>query len=103
MKASSSMAPVGRLLPRGASDAALAPYHVERSKLFVLDRLAGVEELDGERIARAIECTRFPYRSPPDECEIDEEGSLLRAAKTAKALGLTVPLTLQVAADRVIE
>src|ERR1700743_1855644 len=26
-------------LPRGASDAALAPYHVERSKLFVLERL----------------------------------------------------------------
>src|SRR5215470_10770037 len=25
-------------LPRGASDAALAPYHVERSKLFVLER-----------------------------------------------------------------
>ena len=27
-------------LPRGSSDAALAPYHVERSRLFVLDRLA---------------------------------------------------------------
>ena len=28
-------------LPRGASDAALAPYHVERSILFVRDRLGG--------------------------------------------------------------
>src|SRR5215471_11016958 len=37
-------------LPRGSSDAALAPYHVERSKLFVLDRLASVEELDAARI-----------------------------------------------------
>src|SRR6202142_371769 len=36
-------------LPRGSSDAALAPYHVERSKLFVLDRLAEIEELDGAR------------------------------------------------------
>src|SRR5499425_3772214 len=27
-------------LPRGSSDAALAPYHVERSKLFVLERTA---------------------------------------------------------------
>jgi hypothetical protein len=27
-------------LPRGSSDAALAPYHVERSKLFVLDQSA---------------------------------------------------------------
>ena len=31
-------------LPRGSSDAALAPYHVERSKLFVLQRLTEVEE-----------------------------------------------------------
>jgi hypothetical protein len=37
------------------SDAALAPYHVEWSKLFVLDRVATVEELDGARIARAID------------------------------------------------
>src|SRR4029077_18771433 len=41
-------------LPRGSSDAALAPYHVERSRLFVLDRLASAEELDAARIARAI-------------------------------------------------
>src|SRR5271165_856646 len=53
-------------LPRGASDAALAPYHVERSKLFVLDRLADIEELDGARIAGAIEHTRFPFTSGPD-------------------------------------
>jgi len=38
-------------LPRGSSDAALAPYHVERSKLFVLDRFAAVEEVDSARIA----------------------------------------------------
>src|SRR6476660_1507899 len=39
--------------PRGSSDAALAPYHVERSMLFVLAGVASVEELDGARIARA--------------------------------------------------
>jgi hypothetical protein len=27
-------------LPRGSTDAALMPYHVERSKLFVMHRLA---------------------------------------------------------------
>jgi hypothetical protein len=74
-------------LPRGSSDAALAPYHVERSKLFVLDRVAAIEELDGERIARAIGYTRFPYSSPTDEKEIDEEGSLLRAANLIGQLG----------------
>ena len=73
-------------LPRGSSDAALAPYHVERSKLFVLDRFAAVEEVDSARIARAIEFTRFPYVSPTDETE-DEIGSLLRAADLIGQLG----------------
>ena len=75
-------------LPRGSSDAALAPYHVERSKLFVLDRIAAVEELDAARIARAIGSTRFPYSLPTDEEEeVDEEGSLLRAADLIGQLG----------------
>jgi hypothetical protein len=74
-------------LPRGSSDAALAPYHVERSKLFVLDRVAAVEELDGTRIARAIGFTQFPYSSPTEDEEIDEEGSLLRAADLIGQLG----------------
>ncbi|MBV8443254.1 MAG: metal-dependent phosphohydrolase [Hyphomicrobiales bacterium] len=74
-------------LPRGSSDAALAPYHVERSKLFVLERLASIEELDGPRIAGAIEHTRFPYSSPSDDPEIDEWASLLRAADLIGQLG----------------
>ena len=73
-------------LPRGASDAALAPYHVDRSKLFVMDRLAKVDELDAPRIARAIECTRFPYSAATEE-NVDEEGSLLRAADLIGQLG----------------
>jgi len=73
-------------LPRGSSDAALAPYHVERSKLFVLDRLASVEELDAARIARAIGYTQFPYSSS-DEQDIDEEAALLRAADLIGQLG----------------
>jgi len=75
-------------LPRGSSDAALAPYHVERSMLFVLDRVATVGELDGARIARAIGFTRFPYSSSTDETEdVDEEGALLRAADLIGQLG----------------
>ena len=73
-------------LPRGSSDAALAPYHVERSKLFVLDRVAAIEELDVNRIARAIGFTKFPYSLPIDE-EVDEYGSLLRAADLIGQLG----------------
>jgi hypothetical protein len=74
-------------LPRGSSDAALAPYHVERSKLFVLDRLASVEEIDAVQIARAIGFTQFPYPPQTDEKEIDEHGSLLRAADLIGQLG----------------
>ena len=77
-------------LPTGASDAALAPYHVDRSKLFVVERLDGIEGLDAARIARAIEYTRFPYVPPQAEEEDDlreEEGLLLRAADLIGQLG----------------
>ena len=74
-------------LSRGSSDAALAPYHVDRSKLFVLDRISAVEELDAAEIAHAIGFTRFPYSSQPDENEVDEQASLLRAADLIGQLG----------------
>ena len=77
-------------LPVGSSDAALAPYHVDRSKMFVIERLDGVEEVHAARIARAIEYTRFPYADTP-KGEIDdlneEEGLLLRAADLIGQLG----------------
>ena len=77
-------------LPTGASDAALAPYHVDRSKLFVVERLDGIEGLDAARIVRAIEYTRFPY-VPSQAEEVDdlrdEEGLLLRAADLIGQLG----------------
>ena len=75
-------------LPTGASDAALAPYHVDRSKLFVVERLDGIEGLDAARIARAIEYTRFPYAPSQEEDDLrEEEGLLLRAADLIGQLG----------------
>jgi hypothetical protein len=72
-------------LPRGSSDAALMPYHVDRSKLYVMDRIAGVAALDKERIARAIEGTRFP---PDDSSKSEgEEASIVRAADFIGQLG----------------
>jgi len=47
-------------LPRGASDAALTPYHVDRSKLFAYERLGKSPSIDAARISEAIEMTRFP-------------------------------------------
>ncbi|HEV2714399.1 MAG TPA: hypothetical protein VGU64_03985, partial [Terriglobales bacterium] len=72
-------------LPRGASDAALLPYHVDRSKLFVMHRLANNKFVDATRIARAIELTRFPPRESDDKD--DAEGLLVRAADLIGQLG----------------
>jgi len=69
-------------LPRGSSDAALLPYRVDRSKLFVLDRVANIKALDAVRIANAIEATRFPA-----EAEATEDGILVRAADFIGQLG----------------
>ena len=78
-------------LPVGSSDAALAPYHVDRSKLFAVDRLDAVDEIDAARVARAIEYTRFPYAATSaNELKDDldeEEGLLLRAADLIGQLG----------------
>src|ERR1700729_342540 len=74
-------------LPRGASDAALTPHHVDRSKLFVLDRLAHMDFIDASRVARAIEVTRFPSAIDPVAQDVEEEGSLVRAADLIGQLG----------------
>ena len=74
-------------LPRGASDAALLPHHVDRSKLFIMDRFKGFEFLDPARIARSVEGTRFPSLMPAELEEIDEEAGILRAADLIGQLG----------------
>jgi hypothetical protein len=71
-------------LGRGSSDAALMPYHVDRSKLFVMQRIAKSKLLDATRIANAIECTRFP---PNGHDRGNEEGMLVRAADLIGQLG----------------
>lgn len=74
-------------LQRGASDAGLLPYHVDRGKLFILDRFKDFEFLDPARIARAVEGTRFPSTMPSEVERIDEEAGLLRAADLIGQLG----------------
>lgn len=67
-------------LQRGASDAALGPYHVDRSKIAVRARFRSVPGVDAERIARAIEMTRFPVPNDGRHDETDTEPGLVRAA-----------------------
>ena len=78
--------PAGRkiCLPRGSSDASLMAYHVDRSKLYVINRIEGMAPLDKDRIARAIEGTRFP---PLAGQQFDEEQSIVRAADLIGQLG----------------
>jgi hypothetical protein len=51
-------------LPRGSSDAALLPYHVDRSKLYVLDRLGGSDLIDAGGLRTPSSLPVFPPPRP---------------------------------------
>jgi hypothetical protein len=72
------------VLPRGSSDASLMPYHVDRSKLYVMERIKHIVPLDTQRVAVAIEGTRFP---PVEGQQHGEEASIVRAADFIGQLG----------------
>jgi hypothetical protein len=71
-------------LPRGSSDAGLMTHHVDRSKLYVMQRIEPIAPLDQQRIADAIEGTRFPPR-PGQQYGV--EASIVRAADFIGQLG----------------
>lgn len=66
--------------PRGATDAYLAPYHVDRGKIYARHRFAESEVIDAERVAQAIEYTRFPVPDDPAYACCESEPALVRAA-----------------------
>ena len=80
-------------LPRGASDAALAPHHIERSKIAVRERFLSHALVDGERLARAIELTRFPMPAPVNGSVADPEAGIVQAADLIGQLGDPLYLT----------
>ena len=73
--------------PRGASDAYLAPYHIERGKIYARERFGPSEYIDEERIVQSIELTRFPVPDDDDHLETDTEAALVRAADLIGQLG----------------
>ena len=73
--------------PRGSSDAALTAHHVDRSKLFIYQRIPGIDLLDPQRIAEAVEGTRFPSKFPDDTETLGEEATIVRAADLIGQLG----------------
>ena len=74
-------------LPRGASDAALTPYHVDRSKMFAIERLGSSPLVDATRVADAIELTRFPARIDQTAETVGLEPKLVQAADLIGQLG----------------
>ncbi len=73
--------------PRGASDAFLAPYHIDRGMIYARERFAASDYIDEERIARAIEFTRFPVPADPRFLATDSEPALVRAADLIGQMG----------------
>lgn len=72
-------------LDPAASDACLAPYHVDRGMVFARTFFArtvfdGTSVVDGERVARAVGCTRFPVPGTVSFHGLDQEGALVRSA-----------------------
>jgi len=69
-------------LPEGAKDAALTPYHVARSKLFVRERFGkiGLSQINSSQIEANIEHTRFPVPQDEEHAPTGDLPGLLRAA-----------------------
>ncbi len=67
-------------VPKGATDASLTPYHVDRGKLFIEERFGGHKLIDAEVIKRNLELTRFPVPSDEDHQDTLNYPGLVRAA-----------------------
>jgi hypothetical protein len=73
-------------LPEGSTDAALTPYHVSRSQIFVRERLghSDIPGLDIDKICDCIEMTRFP---PPKKPAYEATGNLPGLTRAADFIG----------------
>jgi hypothetical protein len=73
-------------LPEGATDAALTPFHVSRSQLFVRERFGSdlLTDMHLDSICSFIEMTRFP---PPKDPKYQETGTYAGLARAADFIG----------------
>ncbi len=67
-------------LPFHATDAALAPYHIDRAKLYARLELSKIEDIDTNFISTLIERTRFPVPPSDRYKNTNDLPGLLRAA-----------------------
>jgi hypothetical protein len=68
------------VLPSGATDASLTPYHIDRGKLFIQERFGGHHLIDADVISVNIERTRFPVPEDNDHQGTSDYPGLVRAA-----------------------
>jgi hypothetical protein len=76
-------------LPSTGTDAALTPYHVDRSKLFVQERFGSqtVSSVNPDVVCQYIEMTRFPIPNDPFYESTADFGGLVRASDFIGQLG----------------
>lgn len=67
-------------LPRGATDAFLTPYHIDRGKAFIRERFGTHDVIDADVVAGYIERTRFPVPETGDHANTNDAAGLLRSA-----------------------
>jgi hypothetical protein len=67
-----------------ATDASLAPFHVDRGKLFIEEQFGNHPFLDGERLKLNIELTRFPI---PDDDLYHQTHTYQGLARVADLVG----------------
>ena len=81
------------MLPAGATDVHLTPYHVSRGALYVRERFQSDPVIDPEIVAQHIEMTRFPI---PAEDFYQDLGSLSALVRSADLIGqMGDPMYLQ--------
>jgi len=68
------------MLTSGETDASLAPYHVDRGKLFIDERFKNHAVIDAEEVKRNMELTRFPVPLDEDHKDTMNCPGLVRAA-----------------------
>lgn len=73
--------------PAGATDACMMSYHVDRGRIFILERFAGTADFDVERVSSYIEMTRFPVPADARYRRVDTFPAIVRAADLIGQMG----------------
>lgn len=68
------------ITPAAATDAAMAPWHVARGRLYVQERFAADPVLSPDLLAEHIGMTQFPVPRAPQYQDTDSLSALVRAA-----------------------